>query len=428
MLRAPAIVVAVCLLALCARAGLAVAQAPPTKASTPSGWGATVESPVKSVTPSLVSVEMRLEGRRTLFSLELTRKIDFHLYTLDQPYRVILDAGHMEFKLPSSNVQAGNGIVAAYRYGLLAAGQSRVVIDTTGPVATPTASWRPAATEGHQTLVIALEPIDATAFKRTPLPQIAPAAATMAPEVARPTKPGRRRVVVIDPGHGGIDPGATGMLGPHVLEKDIVLAVSHQLRQLLLATNRYEIVMTRTGDTFVPLDQRVKISLQHHADLFISIHADSVGAAEFSGSVRGATVYTLSENASDERARQLAEKENASDILAGVDVSSEEGSDQVRSILIDLLKRESANFSIDFRSIVVRHLQRQIVLAREPQRSAAFRVLRQTHAPSVLVELGYLSHAEDVRLLGSADWQGKVASTIAAAVNEYFSPRTSKRR
>jgi N-acetylmuramoyl-L-alanine amidase len=178
----------------------------------------------------------------------------------------------------------------------------------------------------------------------------------------------------------------------------------------------------------VPLDQRVSFSLHHHADLFISIHADSVGASEYAGHVRGATVYTMSEKASDERARRLAEKENASDILAGFDVSNEEGNDHVRSILLDLMKRETANFSIDFRRILVKRLKRQVLLAREPQREAAFKVLRQTHAPSVLIELGYMSHAEDVQLLRSGDWQKRVAGAIGAAVDEYFSRSVPKYR
>lgn len=409
------------------------AQTPPSKGSpsvrAPSSWDATVAPKADAGLASATAVDMRVEGRRTIFTLQLSRQIDFQLYTLDQPYRVILDAGHVHFNLPASADLVGRGVVAAYRYGLLAPGQSRVVIDTTGPVAPPVASWRPAA-DGTHLLVIALEPTDAAAFKRTPLPQFPPAGSAPAPHAATavPAKPSQRRVVVIDPGHGGIDPGAVGILEPQAVEKDIVLAVAMQLRQLLAEGSRYDVVLTRSGDVFVSLDQRVKISLQHHADLFVSIHADSIGATDVAANVRGATVYTLSENASDERARLLAEKENASDLLAGFDVPNEAGSDQVRSILLDLLKRESANFSIDFRGLLVRHMRRQVKLVRDPQRSAAFRVLRQTHAPSVLIELGYMSHAEDVRLLRSADWQKRVASSIAAAVNEYFSRPIAKRR
>jgi N-acetylmuramoyl-L-alanine amidase len=251
--------------------------------------------------------------------------------------------------------------------------------------------------------------------------------ASASPNLARQT--GRtRQVVVIDPGHGGVDSGAVGpsIAGqPPVLEKSVVLAVSKLLASLLLAHGRYDVMLTRSGDTFVPLDQRLSHSRRLGADLFISIHADSVAANTNAQAVRGATVYMLSDDASDEQARRLADKENAADQAGGLPVAVKLDNDQVRNILVDLMRRETSEFSAEFRSTVVAELSRRIAMAREPQRAAAFRVLKQTEVPAVLIELGYMSNAQDQKLLQSAAWQSQVAGSIAAAIDNFFAKRAS---
>ena len=224
-------------------------------------------------------------------------------------------------------------------------------------------------------------------------------------------------VIVIDPGHGGIDPGAVGT--NDLLEKNIVMAVATKLQQALIAKGHYRVQLTRKEDVFVSLDQRVAMSRQSAANLFISIHADSIEQSSLTQNISGATVYTLSERASDEQARKMAEKENASDLLAGLTPTGKED-DDVKDILIDLMKRETATFSAEFSQVLRNKMKSSVQLSRDPARSAAFKVLKQTHAPSVLIELGYVSNADEAKRLSSPEWQQKVANSIAAAVDTYF--------
>src|SRR5690606_35424601 len=155
--------------------------------------------------------------------------------------------------------------------------------------------------------------------------------------------------------------------------------------------------------------QSVNISRRNKADLFISLHADAVPEESLANAIRGGSIYTLSEYASNEQARRLAEKENAVDLLAGLSPTAYDEHDEVRNILIDLLRRETETFSLDFSNLLTSELRKHIKLARDPQRSAAFRVLKQTESPSVLVDLGYMSNEADQKLLRSPEWQSTVA-------------------
>jgi N-acetylmuramoyl-L-alanine amidase len=385
------------------------------------GWDAVVSS--KKAQTVVQGVDLSGGAERTRLSLSVTGPIEFNAFGLSNPSRVVLDISDVEFQLPPEKGRSGAGVVSGYRFGQFAPGKSRMVLDTTVPVRID-AKLRRSGTgsSARMWLDVVLEPMSAVEIAAAELAAAA-SAANLRPgktegEAPKPSR--TKQVVVIDPGHGGLDPGAQGALG---LEKDIVLSVAREIRRGLAAMRRYDVILTRSSDTFVSLEDRVRLARQHSADLFVSIHADSLEAREFAQSVRGATVYTLSDRASDERARRLAEKENASDLLAGLDVAGDEGQDEVKHILIDLMLRETGNFAIDFRNILLRQMKPKMELARDPSRSAAFKVLRQAGSPSVLLELGYMSNAEDEKLMASSEWQRGVAEAVVKAVDEYFAKR-----
>jgi len=426
---------------------VAVAHAPvtgaPQAAETPSGFATTVlakpgaDAPragtgiplaaagVSSNRPpaaEATAAGLAGDATRTTFRLDLSTGVTAEIFTLANPYRVVVDLPDVSFRLPTATGQDGHGLVKMFRYGLFAEGKGRIVLDTTGPVRVDKAGMAAAGSGIVLTFdLIAIAPESfgmGTGAQRSEHAHPRPGTDDDAPQ--KPRNQGKA-VVMIDPGHGGIDGGAVG--ASNLLEKNVVLAVAKELRQQLMAKGRYDVRMTRTSDVFVSLDGRLQASSKAGADLFISLHADSLAESGFASSIRGATVYTLSERASDEQARLMAEKENASDIVAGLNAAEGEAADQVKSILIDLMRREIANFSADFSNVLVRTMKQSVTLSRDPQRSAAFKVLKQTHSPSVLVELGYLSHAEDEKLLNSPPWQKQAAASIAAAIDTYFAKR-----
>ena len=368
------------------------------------------------------AADISLAGQRTRLAVKLNTPVRFEVFTLRDPYRVIIDLENLTFLFPEQIEPQPQGLIQAFRYGEVAPGKSRIVIDAVGPVRVARAEMRKAAATGPALLVLELEAVDRAAFVAAMPPRVPVRPSTQpAPNRGGSEKP----VIVIDPGHGGIDPGA---ISPGALrEKDVVLSVARYLRALLASSGRYDVRMTRSSDVFISLDQRVAISRSNEASLFISIHADSISDRHAAETIRGATVYTLSETASSQEAQILADKENAADRLAGID-GGDEAADQVQTILFDLMKRETLNFATHFKTLTIANLRNALTLARDPARAAGFKVLRQSQSPAVLIELGYMTHAEDAKLLQSPVWQRQVAGAIGTAVDLYFAQRQSNLR
>ena len=364
-----------------------------------------------------VATDARLGGdeAQTRFVMDLSRKIDVHAFTLADPYRVVLDIPQVTFQLPPKAGENGRGLIKAFRFGLVMQGGSRVVFDLPKPARIEKAFVVDATDGAPARLVLDLAATDREAFLR----RIALENKLTRTGLPRPNGPEAksedpRPLVVLDPGHGGIDNGTKASGGE--LEKDIVLNVAQRLRDRLEKAGKCRVLMTRTDDTFVPLADRVRVARGAGASLFVSVHADALPRRE--GDAQGASVYTLSETASDSEAARLAEKENRADVIAGVDLKTEP--DDVAGILIDLAERETKSFSLQFAHKLVGELKTATRLHKTPLKSAGFRVLRAPDVPSVLVELGYVSNRQDLQSLLSEPWRNRTAETIAKAIETYF--------
>jgi len=225
-------------------------------------------------------------------------------------------------------------------------------------------------------------------------------------------------VIVIDPGHGGVDNG-TQAGGVDVMEKNLVLTFGLALRDRLEKSGKYRIVMTRTDDTFIGLADRVKVARTEAAALFVSIHADALPRGE--GDAQGATIYTLSDKASDSEAERLADVENKSDAIGGVSLADEPT--EVADILIDLVQRETKTFSNRFARILMNEMKTTVRMHKHPLKSAGFRVLKAPDVPSVLVELGYVSNKGDLEHLVSENWRNKTVGSMAQAIDAFLAKR-----
>ena len=384
------------------------------------------QSSQEDVLSVVKNFRLGVHDAKTRIVMDVKGPISYKYFLLANPYRLVLDMLEVDFELnPVSGVLTGG--VLGYRFGLLQPGISRVVIDLSKPLLVDKHFIIKPGAKPQSRLVIDLIPTTRSKFlahvRKSRNQKTVGLLKLKSEEQKHQTnqefknkfsqkKISKSKIIVLDPGHGGVDPGAIGIKGTY--EKKIVLMAAKSIKKILVKSGRYKVILTRKSDRFIPLRKRVAIARHARADLFISLHADSIK----NGAVRGATVYTLSENASDREAAQLAERENKSDLIVGMDLDAE--SQEVTDILIDLVQRETMNQSAVFADAIVQEITKKIKTHRRPHKFAGFAVLKALDIPSILLEMGYLSNIKDETLLNTDAFQKKLGRAILLGLDRYF--------
>ena len=350
---------------------------------------------------------VRDEGAGLVVELALSQPVPWRAYTLERPRRLVIDFSEARFDAPVPVASPRAGAVSA---GPIQPGWSRMVLELGEALAIEEAGLDTSAADGRARLTLRLAPVSAEDFA---------AASGAPPDLARtlpepvvpalPPKPEGRLRVVLDPGHGGIDPGAEY---DGLTEADLMLTFARELRELLVREG-FDVAMTRDADVFVPLEARVSFAREAEADLFLSLHADSL--PEEAGSAHGATVYVLSEEASDVASRRLAERHDGSDLVAGVDVTGQ--GDEIALVLMDMARVETEPRTRRLAELLIAEITAEAGrMNHRPLRSANFSVLRSPAVPSVLLELGFLSSPRDRAKIADPEWRAKAAAGIRDAV------------
>ncbi len=348
------------------------------------------------------------------------RKFDYKVFLLSSPKRLVVDTFNVPVSPKIEKQLDNNNLLSDPRLGTVGVDGTRIVFDLKKPVIVKKAfmlapqsnfgwrfvvdvaiaSEREFASKVGSKYALSTENAFAGSYSSSK---------SSKSEKSRPAN--KKKIVVLDPGHGGKDPGAIGYSG--VYEKNITLAMAKELKTIL-EKEGYKVYLTRSSDIFIPLRDRVKIARKHNADLFMSIHADSA----VNRSAKGLSVYTLSETASDKEAAALAERENKVDVVAGLNLL--EHSKEVSDILINLAQRETMNRSSEFATFMVQEMRKSVKLKDNTHRFAGFAVLKAPDVPSVLLEMGYLSNRTEERLLKQKSYRKKLAESTSRAVDKYF--------
>jgi N-acetylmuramoyl-L-alanine amidase len=376
--------------------------------------------------PNVMDVRVSATPERARLVIDLASKTNFALVSLSEPNRLAIDVRAATFSVPEpSGKPAGDGMIADYLVEQVSADRVRTVLTLSSPAQVQQAYVLDPFEDQPARLVVDIIPAtDAEFVANVERDRQASDDATLsADDFSTPAGGSElpiatRPLVILDPGHGGIDSGAEAASG--VKEKDIVLAFSLKLQDLLVASGRFDVALTREDDTFLRLEERVALARSNKADLFISIHADSFQQPD----IRGATVYTRDENATDILDKVLADNENKTDVIAGF--AMPQMAPEVVDILIDLMRREMRHQSYSAAQAIVHQLEPSVQLRRYPVRQADFFVLQAPDVPSVLLELGFLSNADDRANLLRGDWQDRTAEALARGISTYFDSLVSK--
>ena len=348
---------------------------------------------------------------------------DYKVFTLSNPNRLVVDVKGIEVSQNISRNNDENMFLKNVRVGSYGVSGVRIAFDLKQPVLIKKAFVLPPQSGFNWRFAIDLE----AATERDFLSKIGSANSQTSDSFNRdeilpknniksqkstPSQQSKRKIIVIDAGHGGVDPGAIGYKGTY--EKKITLAIAKELKEELDKNSKYKVYLTRNRDVFIPLRDRVKIARKYDADLFISIHADSARNRK----AKGLSVYTLSETASDKEAAALAEKENKADIVAGLNFADH--TKEVSDILLSLAQRETNNSSSEFANLLSSEMSKIVKTVSNTHRFAGFAVLKAPDVPSVLLELGYLSNPDEEKFLRQEKYRKKLAKATLKAVNKFF--------
>lgn len=366
--------------------------------------------------PSVLGARMVTTAQRGRLILDLSGTTQYTIHAVIDPDRVVLelDASGVEFDTPAEIAEPG--LVGRYTVGMVGDGSARAVMFLTGPAKVQQAYALEAFGDQPARIVVDLIPDTPENFAANA--QTAASAASQS-DTATPDLPAQpegalagRPLIVIDPGHGGIDSGAQATNG--LLEKNVVLDFAFKLQEYLVESEQFDVALTRDSDEFLSLEDRVNLARQNQASLMVSLHADSFSQP----SVRGASVYTRDEEATDILDKVLAEQENKVDLVAGF--SPPDGDNAVVDILVDLMRRDTRRQAYLAGDAVVNALDASVRMRRFPLRKADFFVLQAPDVPSILVELGFLSNSEDTANLSTDQWRDRVASALARGIIAYF--------
>lgn len=380
---------AVCALILVFLSHSALAEAPGAGLARLAGGGAAISD----------------SGGRVELNVEMSQPVPWRVHTLDGPPRLIVDFAELVW---DAALEVDSGSVLEVNTGAYRPGWSRLVVVLREPLAVDSAEMR-VADDGSALLTMQLIPTTADDFRDNA--GIDPV--EVPPVVAAPPPASGRLRVALDPGHGGIDPGAED---GDLREAELMLAFARKLKEVLLRTGRFEVVMTREADVFVPLEARMTLARAAGVGVFLSLHADSL--AEDDGVASGMTVYTLTDNLTDAVALRLAERHAQNDILAGVDLAGTE--DEIAFVLLDLARRETMPRSEALAETIVSGFRSyELALNSNPHRRGSFTVLKAAEVPSVLVELGFLSSDRDRERLMSEEWSARASEAVRDALLQW---------
>jgi N-acetylmuramoyl-L-alanine amidase len=369
--------------------------------------------------PEVRDMRIGAHPGKTRFVLDLSEPIPYRAFTLADPFRVVVDLPEVEWLAGDLPAGISTGAVQAMRFGRFEPGTMRIVLDVKHPVVIEKVYvLSPRDGKAHR-FVLDLRAVSAAEYSslRALKPMSSSEPLVPPQPVIATLKPRRKPIntlpmIVIDAGHGGVDPGAISVTG--YKEKQLTLDYARALRDALLATRRYRVTVTRADDRFIKLRDRMGIAQRAGGDLFISLHANT----HKSRKIRGASVYTVSEKASDAEAARVAETENAADAIAGVNLSQHP--DDVRDILLDLTWRETKNLSKQFADTIIREVGTVNKLLPNSHRFAGFAVLKSPSVPSVLLEVGYMSNPKEARMLQTKSHRNKVVGAMVRAIDRYF--------